>query len=151
MLNQKENWYLNISSFLLVLLFAYTGLNKLLTQKEFSQQLLQNAFLHPFAIPLSFALPITEIIIAICLVFKYSWMVGIWSAALLMTLFSVYVGFMLFQHKAPLHCTCGGVISSITWRQHLLFNILFSAIAWASLIIHKRKYKNISTNQKEVS
>lgn len=147
MLYQKDNWFINLSSFLLVLLFAYTGFNKLITQKEFSQQLLQNPYLHPIAIPLSFALPIAEIIIAICLVSRYSWMVGIWSAAILMTLFSAYVGFMLFQHKAPLHCTCGGIISAMTWRQHLLFNIFFSTIAWASVIVHK----NISTSQKGVS
>lgn len=139
MIVRKYNWFINASSFLLVLLFAYTGINKLLTQKEFSQQLLQNAFLHPFAIPLSFALPIAEIIIAICLVSKHSWIVGIWGATMLMTLFSVYVGFMLIQRQAPLHCTCGGVISSMTWRQHLLFNILFSAIAWVSLFFHKRR------------
>jgi hypothetical protein len=151
MQEQKDHWYITLSSFLLVLLLAYAGINKLLTQKEFSQQLLQNAYLHPFAIPLSFALPIIEIVIAICLIYKQTYTIGILSAALLMTLFSVYVGFMLLQHKAPLHCTCGGVISAMTWRQHLWFNVFFTALAWASIIVQKIIHKKISTNKKEVS
>ena len=151
MQNQKENRFTILITGLLVLLFAYTGINKLLTHQQFSNQLLQNEYLHSFALPISFALPVVEILTAICLVFERTKPAGLWSAAILMTLFSIYVGGMLLQHKMPLHCTCGGIINAMTWKQHLLFNLLFIALAWATILIQKKHSKRISANKKGVS
>jgi hypothetical protein len=45
-----------------------------------------------------------------------------------MAAFTGYIGFMLLSN-IELPCSCGGVISSLSWKNHLVFNILFLLLA----------------------
>jgi hypothetical protein len=126
---------LNGSSFLLVLLFVYTGTSKLLGLTLFREQLSQVNFLKPIAPLLSLALPIIEIGTGITIAYKPTMLLGLWSSAILMTLFTLYVAIMLAGDTTKLPCSCGGVIKLMSWKQHLYFNILFMLLAWLSIKI----------------
>ncbi|MFI8378863.1 MauE/DoxX family redox-associated membrane protein [Leeuwenhoekiella sp. NPDC079379] len=53
---------------------------------------------------------------------------GLLGSAVLMSVFTVYIaGMMLFIPELP--CSCGGIINDLTWSQHLLFNLVFTALA----------------------
>jgi hypothetical protein len=147
----KANIVYNITKFLLALLFAYTGSSKLLGHKLFLTQLMQIEILKAVALPVSFLLPALEILTAVFLGIDRVHIFGLWLAAFLMTTFTVYVAAMLLL-KSNLPCTCGGVISSMTWKQHLLFNIFFMLLSCNALLhFYNPKRKIISTNNKEVS
>jgi len=45
-----------------------------------------------------------------------------------MAILTVYLALMLGTEK-HLPCSCGGAIESLTWRQHILFNLFFLALA----------------------
>jgi hypothetical protein len=55
-----------------------------------------------------------------------------------MTAFTLYIGYMVsFAEKLP--CSCGGVISKMTWNQHLVFNIFFTLLSLLGVILEKRR------------
>jgi len=151
MLLQKSNIIDKVSTFFLILLFAYTGSSKLLGHQLFLSHLMQIQLLKTIAEPVSYLLPAVEILTAIFLAIDKMEILGLWLAAFLMTTFTIYVGAMLIL-KSSLPCTCGGVISSMTWKQHLLFNIFFMLLSWNTLLhYYNPVVKIISTNKKEVS
>ena len=151
MLLTNSKIFTNTSKFLLTLLFVYTGTSKLLGHTLFASQLSQLEFLKSFATFISFSLPVLEIVTALFIAFDQTQIVGLWLGSLLMTIFTIYVAGMLIL-KSSLPCTCGGVISSMSWQQHLLLNIFFMLLSWNALYhYYKQASKNISTNKKEVS
>lgn len=151
MLIQRTNIIYQVSKFLLILLFAYTGSSKLLVHQLFLSQLLNIEMFKGFAEPISFLLPGIELAIAILIAIDRMQIIGLWLAAFLMLVFTIYVAGMLLL-KSNLPCTCGGVISSMTWRQHLWFNIFFTMLSWNALLHYYNPVnKIISANKKEVS
>lgn len=149
MLLQKTNIIDKVSKFLLILLFAYTASSKLLGHQLFLNQLMQIEMLKKIAGPVSYLLPVLEIITAIFLAIDRMQITGLWLATFLMTTFTIYVAGMLFL-KSNLPCTCGGVISLMTWKQHLWFNIFFMLLAWNALLhYYDPENKIISTNKRK--
>lgn len=141
----------NFSQFLLVLLFVYTGFSKLLDHQLLTNQFSQIIFIKKFAPFFSISLPALEIITGLSIAVNRTQILGLWLASILMTLFTIYVSVMLLS-KSSLPCTCGGVIASLTWKQHLFFNIFFMLLSWFALYnFYKKTNKNFSTNKKEVS
>jgi len=147
----KSNTIYNFSKFLLILLFVYTGTSKLLGHDLFLSQISQIKFLKNIAQPISFLLPSVEIITSIFLAIDQMQRSGLWLAAFLLTIFTIYVAGMLLL-KSSLPCTCGAVISSMSWKQHLWFNLFFMLLSWNALLhYYNPANKIISTNKKEVS
>jgi putative oxidoreductase len=144
MFSNKTSRFTSPASFLLVLLFVYTGTSKLLGYQTFQEQLFNISYLKPFAGMLSIALPVVEILTGFAIALKMTLRIGLWSAAILMTAFTIYVAVMLSDDKAKLPCSCGGVIKALTWKKHLYFNIFFMLLAWASLILTGTRKKGVS-------
>ena len=141
----------DFSRFLIVLLFVYTGSSKLLGYEVFVNQLSQVAFLKGYAGFIAVSLPLLEIAVGLLIAINPRQTYGWWFASVLMTSFTFYVLMMLLSAN-HLPCTCGGVISSMTWKQHLIFNIFFMCLSWLALYnYYQLKNKIISTNKKEVS
>jgi hypothetical protein len=120
----------SLTSSLLILLFTYTGTSKLLTHTNFLWVLQRSPILKTFAQPLSWIVPILELMIA-ALLFIPSWRrTGFLCGVILMVCFTIYIGYMLlFTPNLP--CSCGGVIKELSWKQHLIFNFTFTALAFA--------------------
>jgi hypothetical protein len=151
MLFKNSSLVFQISKFLLIVLFTYAASVKLFDLEQFAGQLRQIALLKNFAGFISVALPLVEFITALCLVFNRTLMIGLASAAFLMTEFTIYVGAMLvFSSNLP--CSCGGVIEQMTWKEHFVFNLFFMVLSWNALVnYYKYSTQLISTNTKEVS
>ncbi|MDQ2719437.1 MAG: hypothetical protein M3Z26_06690 [Bacteroidota bacterium] len=148
-LQKNINLVNNISQFLLVLLFVYTGFSKLLQHELFLNQINQIAILKKIAPLISVSLPMLEIATGLLIAFNRKQILGWWLASVLMASFTIYVSVMLLS-KSSLPCTCGGVIASLTWKQHLLFNIFFMLMSWFVLYnYYKERNENISTNKRK--
>lgn len=117
---------------LLILLFLYTALNKLTQFAAFISVLKQSPGLGGLARPVGWMIPCLEIIVAALLFLPRFRAVGFWGSSLLMVLFTGYILYMfLFAPRLP--CSCGGIIKSMSWKAHLVFNItalLLSLIGW---------------------
>ena len=120
----KKRWILKIISFYFIFLFVYTGLSKLIDNQSLFIAL-RNAplFLQSsFASILSWGVPIVEIGLAMMLGFKKISHYGWTGVIILLTLFTFYTGWIvLVSPYEP--CTCGGLMTLLSWKQHLTFNI----------------------------
>ncbi|ULQ55444.1 hypothetical protein KJS94_12405 [Flavihumibacter rivuli] len=125
---QNHSKLVTIIAALLILLFAYTGISKLLDQDRFLNTLEHSHLLQPYAKILPYLIPIAELIIVGGLLSPTYQRIALLASFALMALFTNYIGIMLLAEE-ELPCSCGGVISSLSWKNHLVFNILFLILA----------------------
>ena len=111
---------------LVILLFSYTALSKLLDLEKFVFQMRLAPFplMYPMAPVLGWLVPAVELMIVTGLLVKRFRIRALYAAVLLLLLFEVYIMTMLAS-GLHLPCTCGGIISKMSWKQHLAFNALF--------------------------
>jgi hypothetical protein len=123
---------------LLIFLWVYTALAKL-SQLNTSVVFLMKSPLAPVARQLAIAIPALELLIAIFLVIPSTQPLGLRCSLVLLTIFRLYIGYMLLYFPGR-PCNCGGVINTMTWTQHIIFNIFFIAITALSIkwFHHKR-------------
>lgn len=126
-------------SLLLIFLFAYTASSKLIDSKAFATVLEQVPFIGWGAGVIAILLPLAELLIVLLLLFERTRLRGLYASLVLLSLFTVYLMYMVtFVPHLP--CSCGGVIGKMSWRQHIVFNMMFVALTIISIRnIRKRK------------
>lgn len=132
---------MDIAVYLFIILFMYTAASKLLTIKSFASTLAKSPLIGSLNYVVAWAVPIVEIIISIALIFPRLRKIGLLASLILMAAFTFYLTYMIFS-DSKLPCHCGGVISTMTWQQHIWFNMSFIALALIALITN-RKQKTI--------
>lgn len=143
----KKTIATDIISALFILLFVYTATTKLFGHESFREVLSLSPLIGSKAEILSWIVPILELFIAALLFIPSYRKYGFISSFILMLLFTIYVGYMiLFAGNLP--CSCGGIISAMTWSQHLIFNIFFTALAAIALHLTLRNKLFIAINRK---
>ncbi len=106
---------------LLIFLFCYTAVSKWLSYDALLYQLQQSPFLPGGYTFLSFALPALELAITVCLALSATAKAALAASAVVLTIFTVYIICMLlFASDVP--CSCGGFITFLSWKQHIIFN-----------------------------
>lgn len=142
----KKSIIPEIISALFILLFVYTATTKLIEHESFRAVLGESPLIGKKANILSWLLPILELFTAALLFIPSFRKWGFTSALILMLIFTFYISYMiLFASDLP--CSCGGVISRITWPQHLVFNIFFTALAAIALRFTLRNKLFIAINR----
>ena len=134
----KKDTIINIISYAFVLLFVYTALSKWLTYKIYLYDLIRSPELGNVAVPISIIIPGAELLAALLLLIPERKHIGFWLSFILMTLFTLYVSYVLL-FAVDLPCTCGGIIRNLSWPQHLVFNIIFTALAATGIILNKKE------------
>lgn len=125
-----------------ILLFAYASISKFLDFRNFQVQLGQSPLIGLYAHWLAWIVPTSEIIIAFTLCFQKLQFWSLYAGYVLMVLFTVYIVFILnFSSSIP--CSCGGILESLGWEQHLVFNSLFVLIAVVGLIYLNNSRKKL--------
>ena len=146
MMTPKKKIVADIISSFFILLFVYTATTKLLDHESFRAVLSQSPIIGSKAEILSWVLPVLELFTAMLLFIPSYKKYGFISSFILMLLFTGYVGYMiLFSRNLP--CSCGGVISQMTWPQHLIFNIFFTALAAIALRLTLRNKLFVAINR----
>lgn len=132
-----KNTSIEIISALFILLFVYTALSKFVEFGSFKGVLKKSPLIGDMSVLATWAIPTTELLIAALLFIPRTRLAGLYGSLGLMTMFTLYLGYMLaFTPKLP--CSCGGVISQMTWTQHLIFNIFFTLLALTSIWLYKK-------------
>ena len=136
---------IEITCFLLALVFTYAAFSKLFEYHFFKIKLQRSPITAAFA-KAAWMLPVTELITAALLVVKPLQIAGLYFSLSLMTFFTVYIsGMLLFSKDLP--CTCGGVIEQLTWKQHLLFNFFFLGISFSGIILYRKQKYTVKNMQ----
>ena len=146
----KKTFAIDIIASLFILLFLYTGLNKIIDHEKFYWALYKSPLLKITAPVLSWLVPVGEIAMTVALFIPRTRRLGLICSFITMAIFTVYVGFMLyFRSDRP--CTCGGIIQQMTWHQHLYFNAGFTLLALLGLWLDKKLRHLGSRNLNAVS
>lgn len=117
-----------LSSSLLILLFGYTASSKLITRDVFETVLSGTPFISKGAAFLAWLVPLSELVIVLLLIFPLSRLWGFYTSLILLSAFTIYLLLMLAT-ASRLPCSCGGIISSLSWNVHIAVNAAFICIA----------------------
>lgn len=126
---------------LLAFLFLYTALSKYADLRVFRYSLSSSPILKTFTKPVSVLLPALEILIVILLTLPRTRLLGLYSSLILLSIFTIYLICMI-SFSTTLPCGCGGVISQLSWKGHIFFNIFFVALAAIGIRLQKRVLHN---------
>lgn len=125
-------------TFLFVILFLYTGISKLMEYSVFKEQLAASPVLQPFAPFMAWALPLSEFAASLLLIVPRWRLKGLYASFLLMIAFTIYV-IALLSFDKELPCSCGGIISLLSWKEHLVFNSAFIGLAFIGVRLEKQQ------------
>lgn len=123
---------------LLILLFVYASLSKLLDLDEYRKQLFNQAFPSVFKPVLLWMIPGSELLLTLLLLIPATRLPALYGSLLLLLLFTGYIVLvkMNVYHRIP--CSCGGVLRSLNWTQHLIFNACFIVITVTAILLRKQ-------------
>lgn len=126
LLNKWKSILPEMVIFLYVLLFAYTATSKFLDYKlfVFQMRLAPLPFMIAIAPVLGWLMPLIESALAVGLLIKRYRFNALFVSVILMIFFEAYIISMLLSGQ-HLPCTCGGIISAMSWKAHLMFNATF--------------------------
>lgn len=147
--NMRFTWMsrstiVEIISMLFVILFLYTGVSKLMEYGVFKEQIADSPILQPIAPFIAWSLPLTEFIVSILLIIPRWRLKGLYASLILMIAFTGYIGaIMTFNKELP--CSCGGIISELSWQGHLIFNSIFILLALVGVLLERKIRKPIKT------
>ncbi len=129
----------NIICGIFIILFTYTAVNKLIDYQTFRIALVQSPILEHYAGFMMMALPVVELLVVILLAIATTRCLGLFASLILMTAFTLYISYLMF-FASELPCNCGGIMRALSWKQHLILNIILIALAiWALLITRTNK------------
>ncbi len=135
--NTKKAIVVEIICTLFVILFIYTGLNKLLDYGTFKFQMGRSPYLQDLSGLIAATLPAGELLTALALILPRTRLAGLYASFFLMSLFTGYIAIMLnFSYYLP--CSCGGILQALSWQQHLVFNSIFTLLAAIGAVLQNQ-------------
>lgn len=132
--NLLKHYFLEVVTYLFVLLFVYAAVSKLLDFENFQVQLGQSPILSAYAKPVSIGIPLLELLIALGLTiprFRLSAFYGFYG---IMVMFTTYI-VIIIKYSPFVPCSCGGVLDKMGWTEHLVFNIGFVLLAITGILM----------------
>ncbi len=143
---QTRKTIVEIISILYASLLVYTGIHKLMDYELNREQLSVMPLVASFADVFAWLLPLIEFVIAVVIFIPKSRTAGLFFGMILMVAFTGYV-IVLMTGPGELPCTCGGFLKSLSWPQHLAFNLVFVilgilAFAWNSGMDKEKRNNN---------
>jgi hypothetical protein len=129
-----KRWIADIIWGLLIVLFVYAASSKLFDYNQFSTQLGRSPLIGSYATVIAWMVPAIELIIVAMLTIKPTRIQGLYASLILLLIFTLYIAGMLLSGE-HLPCSCGGVISALSWKQHLIFNLFFMALSIAGILL----------------
>ncbi|WP_456867506.1 MauE/DoxX family redox-associated membrane protein [Galbibacter sp. BG1] len=131
-----------IISYLFILLFVFAGVTKLMEGDLFFNNLNNSPILSgkETATILSWAVPILEIVVAILIAWPMTRLKGLYSAQILIIIFTFYVsGIVFFSPYTP--CSCGGIITLLSWPEHLILDVGLILLSIIGIKLYRKRNK----------
>lgn len=134
--NNTEAIIADIVVYSFIVLFIYTATSKIQSYSSFKLVLSKSVLIGQYSSIVSWAVPAVEIIISVLLIFPVTRKDGLIASLAMMIIFTAYLIYMV-NSGSQLICTCGGVLSTMTWKQHIWFNLVFIVVAATGLKFYR--------------
>ena len=139
----KKVSFLDVIVLLFATLFLYAAISKLIEFDLFRAQIGKSPLITRYADVLWWMVPAVEILVAAMLIIPRLLLAGLYASFTLMAAFSAYIGFVLvFSPYVP--CSCGGILDSLGWVEHLIFNLVFTLLAVTGIAIKSKHIRTAS-------
>lgn len=123
---------------IIVFIFLYTAVSKLVEVESFIEVLGKSPLLSPYKNLVAWSIPIAEIVLVVLLTIPKTRRTGFAGSFAILAAFTLYLAYMIiFTPNLP--CTCGGVVSNLTWTQHIIFNCVLIGLSLLGLRLTKRQ------------
>lgn len=122
----------------LVLLYVYAAASKLSDTAALRRELHRQPFPSGVADLLFYLLPAAELAAAAMLLSGRAFLTGLKASVVMLVLFTGYILLAVLGYWQNIPCSCGGIISHLTWAQHLVFNCICLALNFIALYIHHK-------------
>ncbi|WP_129655945.1 MULTISPECIES: MauE/DoxX family redox-associated membrane protein [Flagellimonas] len=139
---------ITLFSLLLTILFMYTAVSKLNHLDLFQWRLERMPYISSYASLISWAVPFLELVIAGLLWFPKYRTMSLYASLILLGSFTTYI-IVVLKYSESIPCSCGGVISALRWKDHVILNISFMVLSLLG-ILWSKKQNNIQINQNTV-
>lgn len=133
---RNKKIFIEVVIVLFFLLFVYTAVSKFQTFNHFEKTLEHSPLIGGYGKFIAWVIPSIEILISLILLIPSKKIIGLFASLILMILFTTYLVYMV-NSGSTLPCQCGGVISKMSWTQHIWFNIVFIFLALTALIFSR--------------
>ncbi|MBS7565543.1 hypothetical protein KHS38_14110 [Mucilaginibacter sp. Bleaf8] len=138
-MNRNHHLALHIIIILLMILWTYTAASKAMDLRLFEVQMNKQVLFPFLKKPLVYLLPPAEALIAVLLLFDSSRFTGLYASAGLLLVFSVYVALAVFRVFERVPCSCGGILRTMGWGTHLVFNVFFLLLTMIAINLNYRE------------
>lgn len=130
---------------LIISLMLYAGISKMADPALFAFQLQRSpvTLVNGNAHLLSWALPIAEICTGAAMLSSRFRKAALCTFIVMMAVFTGYIIYLLAS-GLKLPCSCGGLISQLSWHQHLLLNITFIAMGLLGIMWMRPRSQHIT-------
>ena len=137
----KSRW-INICTSILIAIFTYAAISKLMDFHSFRRQLFLSPLLNPFGGFVAWFIPFSELV-AVWLLFSLkNRILGFYFSFSLMVLFTSYIYYIL-HFSAEIPCSCGGLLQHMGWKVHLVFNTILLMISATPIFLYAANTGNI--------
>lgn len=130
-----KEWILEISGYLAALLFLYTAVSKLIDLETFRGQISNQVFGNQYTPFLTYAIPLSELTVAILLVWPKIRVYGFAAFTCMMAAFTLYVALVTANYFDRTPCGCATAFEKLSWEWHLAINIFFTLLGGGGLIL----------------
>lgn len=137
--------FVQVISYLFVLLFVYAAVSKLLDFENFRVQLAQSPLLSAYAGVVSYGVIALELVISLLLLVPKTRKAALYASFGLMVAFTVYI-YLILNYSDFVPCSCGGILEKMGWKEHLVFNVTTVILAGAA-VLATEKEKNKHTRK----
>ncbi len=83
---------------------------------------------------ISYAVLAVEFTIALLLAIPKTRFIALFASFTLMLLFTAYI-IVILNYSSFVPCSCGGILEQLGWKEHLIFNIVFTLLAATAILI----------------
>jgi len=128
-----------ITIILLITIFSYTALNKILHHDTFVWQLKKQPLPYWSKPVLAYLLPLVETTIVSLLLIQKTRKLGLILATTMLWSYSIYVFLAYMEVYGYTICACGKVFQMMGWKGHFYFNSSISILATSALYINQKK------------
>jgi putative oxidoreductase len=84
---------------------------------------------------LTWVIPTIEIVLTFFLLFPNLRKIALWTSLFLLSAFTLYIGVVMTGVFGRIPCSCGGILKSMSYGTHLIFNLFFVSLALLGLAI----------------
>jgi uncharacterized membrane protein YphA (DoxX/SURF4 family) len=135
-MKNKSNIILTLSM-LIVTLFLYVGISKLTDFTMFKVNMRKSPILSSSMVDLlAYLVPLGEILIAILLLVPKTRRFGFYISYSTMVAFTAYIALLRYGYP-DIACSCGGILGTMDFNVHIIFNLLFVVIAFLGIYLSK--------------